>query len=316
MEVQYPLVFFTLLLCVCSGMFALQGYLLIKGAGTKRFHVVMLVVEAVALVLGGFSSFLHLHHWERIFNGFGHLSSGITQELIGIVVIAVWMVVVFVMLRRAGAEAGVGGADASAGAGAGAAVGRLIPVWAGVVALIIGIVMGFVCAHSYYMVSRPAWANPTLYLYYYANEFVLGVVGTWLVAAALKEDEALCAQMAKLAAVAGAIMAVATIVCGFYYTTIRFGNVGIAFHTTDPTAPAANPESTLASLISGGNALLFWGGAVVLGALAALASGLAGMKKPGMSLPAAAIAFACTLVGGVCFRICLYVVGIVSYVYF
>ena len=48
-----------------------------------------LITSAVLLVVGGIAVFFHLEHWERIFNGFGHLSSGITQELIAIVVLAV-----------------------------------------------------------------------------------------------------------------------------------------------------------------------------------------------------------------------------------
>ena len=44
--------------------------------------------------------FFHLEHFERIFNGFGHLTSGITQELIAIVVLAVAAIVYLVYLRR------------------------------------------------------------------------------------------------------------------------------------------------------------------------------------------------------------------------
>ena len=52
------------------------------------------------LAAGGIAVFFHLEHWERIFNGFGHLTSGITQELIAIVVLAVVAVVYLVYLRR------------------------------------------------------------------------------------------------------------------------------------------------------------------------------------------------------------------------
>ena len=76
MEVQYPLVFFTLFLCLSSGMLLFQGVCALRGAGTKRFHTAMLAAELVVLAVGGFSSFLHLHHWERIFNGFGHGDRG------------------------------------------------------------------------------------------------------------------------------------------------------------------------------------------------------------------------------------------------
>lgn len=296
MEVQYPLVFFTLFLCMASGMFAIQGFLLFKGAGEHRFHVVALVVELVALAIGGIASFLHLRHWERVFNGFGHLTSGITQELIAMVVMVIAMVIVFVMLRRGG--------------------GQRIPSWVGIMALVVGVIMGFVCAHSYYMISRPAWSNLTLYLYYYSSEFVLGAAGIWLTAAALKQDEKVLKGLAKLTLIAGLVSAVAILICGIYYLTISFHNVGIAFHTTDPTAPAADPNGTLASPLMGSNALLFWGGAIVLGSLVAAVCGFLGLKNTKNHLPLSAVALVCSLVGGVCFRIVLYVVGIASYVYF
>ena len=53
------------------------------------------VIDAVSVPVvaaGGIAVFFHLEHFERIFNGFGHLTSGITQELIAIVLLAVVMV--------------------------------------------------------------------------------------------------------------------------------------------------------------------------------------------------------------------------------
>ena len=298
MEVQYPLVFFTLFLCLSSGMLLFQGILLAQGRGTKPFHTAMIVVQLAALVIGGFSSFLHLHHWERIFNGFGHLSSGITQELIGVVVTVVVLVVMFMMLRKGGEN------------------GRPAAAWVGILALIVGIVMGFVCAHSYYMSARPAWSNFTLYLYYYASELVLGAAGTWLVAAAFKQDAAVTDLMAKLTCAMGVVSAIAVVVAGFFWTSIPFNDVGYSFHTTDPTAPLPDPTGALAGPLSGADAALFWGGAVVVGSLVAAVCGFFGWKKPQAALPVAAGALACSLVGGVCFRVVLYAVGVSYYVYF
>lgn len=298
MEVQYPLVFFTLFLCLSSGMLLFQGVCAVRGLGTKKFHTVMLGVELAVLAIGGFSSFLHLHHWERIFNGFGHLTSGITQELIGIVASVAVLAVLFGVLRKAGEG------------------DRALPVWCGALAIAVGVIMGFVCAHSYYMPARPAWSNFTLYLYYYASELVLGAAGTWLVAAALREDAAVGELLAKLTCAMGAVSAVAVVVAGFYWTTISFGDVGYSFHTTDPTAALPSPAEALASPFGGAEAALFWGGAVVVGSLVALAAGALGWKKPQMALPTSVCALACALVGGVCFRVVLYAVGVGFYVYF
>jgi anaerobic dimethyl sulfoxide reductase subunit C (anchor subunit) len=63
---------------------------LLAGLGKAReIQIPATVVSLVAVILGGIASFLHLEHWGRIFNRFGHLTSGITQELIGIVVFIV-----------------------------------------------------------------------------------------------------------------------------------------------------------------------------------------------------------------------------------
>lgn len=299
MEAQYPLIFFTLFLCLTSGMLGFQGWLLLVGKGDKRFHTTMIIVEAISLVVGGVASFLHLHHWERIFNGLMHMSSGITQELIAAIVIAVTLVILFVFLRKGSA----GAPD--------------VPKWAGALALVVGLAMGFVTAHSYDMVAIPAWSNLTLYLYYYSSELVLGAAGTWAVSAIAKQDDAMNATLARLAVIAGVVSAVAVVICGFYYTTIEFGNVGISFHTTDPTAPAVNQEAVLASPFGGSNAPLFWGGAVLVGSVAVAICGLIKMRKGSSGhAPFAVVALLCALAGGVCFRIVLYVVAETFYGYF
>ena len=262
------------------------------------FHTVMLAAELVVLAIGGFSSFLHLHHWERIFNGFGHLTSGITQELIGIVVTVVVLAVLFGVLCKGG--------DGE----------RALPAWCGWLAVVVGVIMGFVCAHSYYMPARPAWSNFTLYVYYYGSELVLGAAGAWLVAAVLKEDAKVGELLAKLTCAMGVVSAVAVVVAGFYWTTISFGDVGYSFHTTDPTAALPAPAAALAAPMSGSEAGMFWGGAVVVGSLVAAVCGALGWEKPQVALPASAAALVCSLIGGVCFRVVLYAVGVSFYVYF
>ena len=99
MEIQWPLALFTTFLAWSAGTFAAQGVLALKGKG-ERAQFPLLVIAAVMLAVGGIAVFFHLEHWERIFNGFGHLSSGITQELIVIVIMAIIGIVYFAMMRR------------------------------------------------------------------------------------------------------------------------------------------------------------------------------------------------------------------------
>ena len=137
MELQWPLILFTTLLAWAAGLFAAQCVWALRGKGA-RAQMPALITSAVLLVVGGIAVFFHLEHWERIFNGFGHLSSGITQELIAIVVLAVVMVVYFVYLRRGGDEAKV-------------------PAWLAAVGLVLAVVLVAVMGHSYMMASLPAW---------------------------------------------------------------------------------------------------------------------------------------------------------------
>jgi DMSO reductase anchor subunit len=311
MATQYPLVFFTLLLCTSAGLIGFQGWLLIQGKGTNKFHQVLNLVELIAVVCGGFASFLHLHHWERIFNGFMHLSSGITQELIGVVVIILTIIVMFVALRKS-AKGDLDEDQQAKLTGPG-----LTPKWVGIWALVVGLVMGFVCAHSYDMASKPAWNNVTLYLYYYSSEFLMGAVTTWLVAAACKQDDEVNVSLAKGSLIAGIVAAVVMVICGLYYGSIDFYHSGIVFHTTDPTAAALDSEGVLAGVMTGENALLFWGGSVLLGAVVAAVCGFCKVRKTTLSdLPLSVVAFLCSFAGGVCFRVILYVVAIDYWGYF
>ena len=84
MELQWPLILFTTLLAWAAGVFGAQCLYALRGQGT-RAQMPALITSAALLVVGGIAVFFHLEHWERIFNGFGHLTSGITQELIAII---------------------------------------------------------------------------------------------------------------------------------------------------------------------------------------------------------------------------------------
>ena len=99
MELQWPLILFTSFMAWAAGLFATQALYALRGKAGKT-QLTALIVSVVLLAVGGIAVFMHLEHWERIFNGFGHLTSGITQELIAIVIMAIIMVIYFVFLRR------------------------------------------------------------------------------------------------------------------------------------------------------------------------------------------------------------------------
>ena len=99
MEIQIPLVIFTSFLAWSAGIFATQCLLALRKQG-GAIQLPTPIVSVVVLAVGGIAVVFHLTHPFNLFNGFGHITSGITQELIAIVLLAVVMVLFFLMLRR------------------------------------------------------------------------------------------------------------------------------------------------------------------------------------------------------------------------
>ena len=145
MELQWPLILFTTLVAWSAGLFGTQA-LLAAGGHAKKAQMPAWVASAVLLAAGGIAVFFHLEHWERIFNGFGHITSGITQELIAIVVLAVVAIAYLAMMRRSDD-------------------GATVPKWLCWVAVAVCVILVAVMAHSYTMAARPAWDSVLWILY-------------------------------------------------------------------------------------------------------------------------------------------------------
>lgn len=80
MEMQWPLILFTLFMAWSAGVFGASAVLSLARTG-RRVQMPALITSVVLLIVGGVAVFFHLEHWDRIFNGFGNPTSGITQEL-------------------------------------------------------------------------------------------------------------------------------------------------------------------------------------------------------------------------------------------
>ena len=157
MELQWPLILFTTFVAWSAGLFGAQGAAALAGEG-RRAQMPALIGSAALLAVGGIAVFFHLEHWERIFNGFGNPTSGITQELACIVVVGVLMVVAFVMLRRgAGDGAAAGAANGEAGRAAGDDGAPALPKWLAALMIAAAALLVLVTGHSYMMAARPAW---------------------------------------------------------------------------------------------------------------------------------------------------------------
>ncbi len=280
MELQWPLILFTTLGAASAGVFATQGIYAILGKGQKA-QLPALITSVVLLAVAGIAVFFHLQHWERIFNGFGHLSSGITQELIAIVVMVIVMVVYFAMLRREGQA----------------------PKWAGILAVVISAILVVIMGMSYMMAARPAWDNILQILSLIGYALAVGAGVFALLDASVQED-------AELHGLYGLVGTIVNAVCtlGFVFmmssAANSFTNVGNYFDPNHPTVPMSS--ATDYSPFSG-DAMAFTVCAIIL-ALAAVAFAVFGKQSKKWTIAGAGTAV-CALIGAALLRAVFFACG-------
>ena len=167
MEIQIPLVIFTSFLAWAAGIFGTQCILALQKRG-GAVQLPALICSAVVLVVGGIAVVFHLTHPFNLFNGFGHITSGITQELIAIVLLAVVMVLFFLMLRRS--------EDST------------VPQWLAVVGIVAVLVLIVAMGHSYMMPSLPAWDTVLQLLSLLGGACIMGPATVAFIGAVRGED--------------------------------------------------------------------------------------------------------------------------------
>lgn len=337
MELQWPLILFTTFVAWCAGLFATQCVMAYKKAAPKT-QVISWVTAAVLLVIGGISVFLHLEHWERIFNGFGHITSGITQELIAIVVLAVVAVVYIIFLRKSDD-------------------GGSVPRWLAIVGIVVSAILVVVMAHSYMMPARPAWDSPFWVLCVLGNACVLGPAtfimlmsvkgelgagrkassdapsndtdqtseqdadssasaspaattseakGTAEPAAqTAKKGSCFASQLMCWGAIANAVTSLLYVI-SMAFATSSLADMGYYF---DPTHPNhAMMEVADFSPFGGENLLIVLLGVIIAGAILPIAFSILGKKK-GDWVKWSALVLVCALVGAICIRVAFYNAG-------
>ena len=290
MEMQWPLILFTTLLAWAAGLFGAQALYLLRGEG-KRAQMPALIMSVVLLAVGGIAVFFHLEHWERIFNGFGHLTSGITQELIAIVLLFIVMVAYFVYLRRSGDEAAV-------------------PVWLSVLAIVMSVVLVVVMGHSYMMASLPAW-DSFLQVASLVGAAVAFGPATMAVLTALKDEAAdYNGKVNVIAQCVNVVLLVAYLVA-MQATAGAYTSVDFWFDPTQPTRVGyphgANPP------IGGRSVAGCRAG--IIAAVAGAASAFAGKAKGDWKVWGA-VGVACVLISAIALRTVFYMTGVSIYPFF
>lgn len=280
MDIQWPLLIFSVLLGVTSGSFVF----LAVGELTGKFKDVRFVGALIALVclaVGGCVSVLHMGHPERATHLLGNLGSGLSKELF---VVAIMGIVAFAYLILSKKD--YPGAS------------KIL----GVVGGIIGLVLPFVAGASYLIAARPAWDSVTLPLMYLGSGLAMGML---LMAALvlLRGKAADEGGFALKLALAGVIIMVVT---------------SLAYVAWIALAPYQAPSRSIERLLSGDLAVMFWAGVVLVGlvvptALTALACVKAGkdgaLSAPGSLATYLFVALACSAVGAVVLRVIMYAVG-------
>ena len=227
MEIQIPLVIFTSFLAWAAGIFGTQCVLALQKRG-GAVQLPALICAGVVLVVGGIAVVFHLTHPFNLFNGFGHITSGITQELIAIVLLAVAMVLFFLMLRRS--EDGT------------------VPQWLSVVGLVLVVVLLIAMGHSYMMPSLPAWDSVLQLLSLFGAACLMGPATVAFIGAV---KGAPVEGIGLLAIIGAAVNAVLTAAYLFAMeaSAASFQSFQYYFDPTHPNVALADPASV--SLFTG-----------------------------------------------------------------
>src|SRR5699024_10208666 len=185
--------------------------------------------------------------WERIFNGFGHITSGITLEFIGCIVFFVVLVLYFLFMRRS--EDG------------------MAPKWCGVLAIVAGLGLPALTGDSYLMHALPSWNTPLLIVYYLVNAVFMGGLASLIIAGAVGDDDA--SGLATKAALAGGVLQLVVVLA---YALVINGSAGLYsaeiqyyFDPTLPDVAMVDRAGIVGSIIAGDQAVLFWLGAIAVG---------------------------------------------------
>lgn len=272
MELQWPLILFTTFVGASAGLFAAQGVYALAGRGAKA-QLPALGASVALLAAGGIAVFFHLEHWERIFNGFGHLTSGITQEFVAVLVAAAAMAAFFAMVRRSGG----------------------VPKWCAVLAIAASAALILVMGLSYLMAARPAWNNVLQVLSLFGLAAAAGS-GILALLAEGAEDAVLNGRCAIVGTAANAACTVAFVLM-MAAAADGFVDVGHYFDPNHPTAAVATAAAF--SPFSPGTVWLT-AGAVAL-SLAALGFALYGKRSGAWKIAGAGVAL-CSLAGAALLR--------------
>ena len=210
-------------------------------------------------------------------------TSGITQELIGCVALAIVIVAWFVVLRG----------------------GKPVPKALAWATLAVAVLMVVATAHSYLMPARPAWGL-ALVAFYLGNACLLGAAAVWLISI-LKKDEAVEATGIQLTFIAALVQIVADVVFVIACAMAKIAQFGYYADPTSMTTAPTHVDSLMTVMVSGAGAPMFWGS--IVSVIVAAACAFVAKKKVGASKTLMVVAAIGALATSVMFRVLIYQLG-------
>ena len=296
MELQWPLILFTTFVAWSAGLFGAQGAAALAGEG-RRAQMPALIGSAALLAVGGVAVFFHLEHFERIFNGFGNPTSGITQELVCVVVVGGAHDVR--RLRRCCA-----GRPAATAAPA-------LPKWLAALMIAAAALLVLVTGHSYMMAARPAWDSPLGPLTLLGAACAAGPL-TFAVIEAARGEAA--GRATALFSLVGSIANLAASVAYLAFMEMASASYTDVGYYYDPTHPTAGMVDVSALSPFAGESVAMVAVAVVAAAVPVVAA-LVGRKTGNWKVWGAAGAL-CAVAGAVALRMAFYSAGASVYLFY
>lgn len=284
MEIQWPLLVFSVLLGISSGIYVFNGIGEVKNV-FKEVRFKGALIALILLAIGGCASVLHLGHPERATHLLANIGSGLSMELIAVGLLGVTGFIYLFLAKRANTASKV----------------------LGVITALLGLALPCITGSSFMMAARPAWDSITLPLLYLGA----GLAAGFLLMAALvvlgpkgKEE----GKFALMLALIGVLLMVVTVIAYLIWVAV---------------APHQAPERSLSRLVSGDLALMFWAGVVLIGLVVPAGIALwartkiaktsnaegAALKAKGSLAGALIIACICAVAGSAILRSIVYLIG-------
>lgn len=281
MPVQWPLLIFSVCLGITSGIFVFLGIGELKNMFKKvRFSGALIAL--ICLAVGSCISVFHMGHPERATHLLGNLGSGLSSELLIVVIMGIVSIAYLILAKKHYATAT-----------------KVL----GIIGGLLGIVLSLIAGSSYLLAARPAWNSFTLPLMYLGAGLGMGALLMCGLVFMQKEDDEE-KQLALILALIGVIAMVVT---------------ALAYVAWIGMAPYQAPSRSLARLLSGDLALMFWAGVVIIGLVVPLVLTIMAAVKSGKAKDALDntknlatwmfVSLACSVVGAIVLRVIMYALG-------